>query len=228
MLYKSLKENISYIRFNITILKLLALENIIISLGDVHGFMQYIIYRKEVINKMNILTKLYALSKINKIVCNSIVYNEIFIPSNRVIYYLKRFSHKRNNKKILGIHIRSGIFFNNYTEKYFSRIYLTSFYNRAKQIIQNNNLSFVFIISDNYNFLNKAKLYFKEIIININFRGDIIHSKFSLYNTKFNYNALRIVAEFIILSTCDYIIGTKRSSFSMEACNRLMKRCTFI
>lgn len=230
LLYNNnIDSNFSYRGFNKSILDILKLNKVSLLLTDIHGFMDVLIKSQFSFKKISILKEVYCVRKIDKRFLNSIIYREIFIPSKEVLYYCNMFNLKRKKKKVLGIHVRTGIFSNNFTEEYFSRkIFLNLYYVKADKLINENNFSFVFTLSDNEKYLNELKFHFKNIIIDIPFKGDIIHSRFSLYNPLINNNAIRIVSEFIILSTCDYIIGTKMSSFSSESCNRLLKSCTSI
>lgn len=226
---KYIKSNFSFQKFNKSILSILSLKEVIVKITDIHGFMDFLFYNSNSYHKLRLLKRIYKISKLSKRKINSIIYREIFIPSQNVLYYYNIFDSKRNNKKVLGIHVRSGIFSNNFTESYFSRkIALNIYFDKAQQLIKNNNLSYVFALSDNEKYLCKLKYHFHKYLIEIPFKGDIVHSRFSLYNPVINNNAIRIVSEFIILSNCDFIIGTSRSSFSAESCNRLMKCCNII
>lgn len=227
--YNNMFSNYSFKKFNITILKILEIQTAVIEITDIHGFMDYLIFNRYSYYVKSILTLHYSIKKISKRLLNSIIYKEIFIPSKEVLYYNNIFNIKRRRKKVLGIHIRSGIFSNNYTEQYFSRkIELILYYTKAEEMIQKMNLSYVFTLSDNIKYLTQLKSHFHNVLIDISFKGDIVHSKFYLYNPIKNNNAIRIISEFILLSNCDYIIGTKRSTFSAESCNRLMTLCCAI
>lgn len=222
----------SYVRYrffnNIILDKLKA--NCSILLTDIHGFTNYIISKFLNSKEMTVLKNIYSIKKINGIILNNLIYREIFIPSKSIEKYIKIFNKIKNKRKVLGIHIRSGIFKNNFSENYFTKYFkLKEYFSTSLLIIKNNNISYIFSISDNRNNLNEINHYYKKMIININFKGEVMHSKFSLYDENLNSNAIRIVSEFILLSNCDIIIGTKRSSFSAEACRRMViKRCYFV
>lgn len=231
LIYNKEKENsiIFFKCFNISVLTLLKTNTSII-LTDIHGFINYItqkfIYSKE----MNLIKKVYSLKYIDGSILNSIIHKEIFIPSKYIKKFISIFDNIKRNKKVLGIHIRSGKFKNNFTENYFIKyVKLKKYLKKSILVVKNNNISFIFSVSDNINNLKDINSYFKEVLINITFKGNIVHSKFALYNSHINNNAIRIVSEFILLSNCDIIIGTERSSYSAEACRReLLKKCYFI
>lgn len=216
-------------RFNKTVLKLLDNNNISLILTDIHGFLPILLYKFQNSVRLKLLQKYYSLKEINTGILNSIVYKELFKPSQVINGYIKIFDWKKKGKTVLGIHIRSGIFGNNYTEKYFNnRVNLERYYKKSEIIIAKFNLSYVFPISDNIEYVNEMKMHFGRSLLDIQVEGDIIHSKFSLYNPKINGNAIRIVTEFMLLSSCDVILGTKMSSFSYESCNRLLRTCYVI
>lgn len=215
-----------YKRFKIDIINDIKQDDKSIILTDIHGFINFLITQYHNSKDMIVLKNEYCIKSINTGILSSIVYKEIFIPSNAINEYLDDFNMKKKKKKVLGIHIRSGKFMNNFTENYFSPITnLNVLYVKSKFIIQKYNLSYIFAISDNEIMLNHVKSHFRNILLNISFKGDIIHSRFSLYNPIINNNAIRIVSEFILLSNCNVILGTKYSSFSSESCNRLLNKC---
>lgn len=222
--------NFIYFRsFNNSVIKTLK-ENKSIVLTDIHGFMNYVTHKYFFSKQMKILKREYYLKTLNSVILNNIIQNEFFSPTKCINKYIQEFYRIKKKKLVLGIHIRSGIFGNNFTENYFSNfVTVKKYFIKSLMVVKNNNISFLFSISDNEKNLKQINEYYKKILINISFSGNIIHSKFALYNSKKNNNAIRIVSEFILLSNCDIIIGTKRSSFSAEACRRIIsKKCFFI
>lgn len=219
--------NITFKRFNRNIYSLLEKENIIINIVDIYGYVDILLNNKNKYKEIIQFKKLYNKNKITSKDVHSIIYKEFFSPSNRVLFYLNLFNKNRNKRDVVGIHIRSGLF-SHYRENYFQNVDINFFYKTAREAMNNYSISYVFPISDNIHFLNAVKYYFKKSIINIQFKGKIIHSKFSLYKNNVNNDSLRIVSEFIILSSCNFIIGTMKSSFSTEACYRQNKRCILL
>lgn len=223
------KQFIYFRSFNKSVIYELKQNNSII-IADIYGFINSVILIFSSTKEMSILKKTYSLQTINYLILNNIIHREIFIPSVAIKKYITVFEKIKENKNVLGIHIRSGNFENNFTENYFSKfIKLKKYFTKSLLIVKKYNISLLFSISDNKNNLKEIEMYYKPILINITFDGEIIHSKYALYNLKINNNAIRIVSEFILLSNCDIIIGTQRSSFSAEACRRLLpKKCFFI
>lgn len=140
----------------------------------------------------------------------------MFIPSNNIRKYINLFNINKKKKKILGIHIRSEKFNINYTKPPSIELILNKFYSKSDSLIKQYNITYIFTIADNIIISKKLKSHFQNRIINISFSGDIIHSCYALYNDMINNNAIRIVSEFLILSYCDIILGTKGSSFTYD------------
>lgn len=217
-----------YKRFNRNIFNFSNYINFTLVIKDIYGFLKILIKKFNDSEKMKLLKVIYSIKNVNTISLNSIIYKEIFIPSKKIDNYINLFNIKRRKKKVLGIHIRSGIFSNNFTEHYFSQIHLNHYCNKSRKIIIDFNISYIFIASDNEYYSNKVKKYFEDKVIDITFKGEILHSRFVLYNPLINNNAIRIVSEFILLSNCDVILGTKMSSYSYESCYRKSKYCFFL
>lgn len=223
----NLNSTVIYKRFNITVIKSLNNNNIILTITEIHGFMNVLINLFSTNIRMILLKKKYNIQHVNKNILNSIVYREIFIPSKYINNYLHIFNQKKMNKRVLGIHVRSEKYTINYTNPISLNNILYKFFVLSNKSILQYNISHVFTISDNTIISDELKKYFYKKYISIPFKGDIIHSRYALYNKNINNNAIRIVSEFIILSHCDIIIGTRSSSFSYESCIRLMKKCIF-
>lgn len=220
--------SVFYKRFNISLFNILKTDYYVVELTDIHGYLELLLkdlYRNEYIN---IMKDIYSIKELNKKIVVYIIYNEFFIPSNNITFYVNKFLIKKKKMKVLGIHIRSGKFYNNFTEEYFNKTKgIYTYLSKATEIMKKHKIAYVFTISDSHKYLVEMKNHFKGKIIDVHLEGDIVHSKFSLY-IQLNNNAIRIVTEFFILSKCDFIIGTRRSSFSAESCNINMKYCIFI
>lgn len=219
---------ISYKRFNISVLNVLKRENIVVTITDIHGYISTLLKNLYFNKNLLVFKKFYGIDHISRNIINSIIYREVFIPSKNIRKYINLFILKSRRKKVLGIHIRSERYNIIYTNPHSIEIILDKFFNKSNTIIQHYNITYVFTISDNIIISNKLKKIFENRIINISFNGDIIHSRYALYNGIINNNAIRIVSEFMILSYCDVIIGTQGSSFSYESCNRFLRNCIFL
>lgn len=219
-------ETIFFSRFNESIFNI---QNKSIMITDIYGFSHKLLEKYKKSKELIILKEIYNLKSITSYVITSIIYNEIFIPSYIIKRYIRIFNQKKKGEKVLGIHIRSGKFNNKFNEKYFKNTKnVYNYYLISKKLLKIYNISLIFATSDNKNYSLFLKLRFKDKMINIPFKGEIIHSRFSLYNQYINENAIRIVSEFLILSSCDIILGTKYSSFSYESCKRNMNKCIII
>lgn len=229
LLYGKIDSSIIYYkRFSRDVLNTLNKSNITLAISEIHGFVPFLIRHFYKSKEMSVIKNVYSLSKITRNILNNIIYREFFLPTKIIREYIDVFNIKRNRKKVLGIHIRSGHFYNNFTEKYFSRVNIYKYYTQSKEIIKQYKISRIFVVSDNDYYANEIKKYFYRRIINITITGNIIHSRFSLYTKDMNYDATRIIVEFVLLSHCDVIIGTKMSSFSYESCNMLLRKCFII
>lgn len=218
----------SYKRFNMSVLKDLERENVVITITDIHGYINNLLKNLYFKKKLLIFKKVYNIKTINRNIVNSIIYREIFIPSKYIKKYINIFNKKKRRKKVLGIHIRSEKNKIIYTNPHSMEVILNKYYKISTLLIKKYNISYVFTISDNIIVSNLLKEHFEKRIINITFNGDIIHSRYALYNEIINNNGIRIVSEFIILSKCNVILGTKGSSFSYESCNIFLGNCLFL
>lgn len=214
---KILKLSSIYRKVNNTLISLL-LSNESIQISDIHGSYPIIIRKFRNYNSFLQLVKEYNIKSNIELNIKSIIYHEFFIPSNRIELYITQFYKYKIQNCVLGIHIRSGKFIN-FKENYFhmSNNTLNNFYLKAKTILTNKNCSYTYIISDNRQNIIYLRNKFLKECIELNIPGKIYHSKFTLYNDRISLESIKLVTEFLLLSECNIILGTKRSSFSKEA-----------
>lgn len=209
--------NIVFRKVNNKLLNIV-LNNKSIVISDIHGSFSILIkqFKKHITFRQ--LIYLYSIKSNIELNIKWIIYHEFFSPSNIIQFYVNQFYKYKNTNRILGIHIRSGKFLN-FTEKYFHNDNNTIklFLFKAIDILKSDDCDFVYIISDNIENIVYLRNKLKSRIINITIPGEIYHSRFTLYKDNISLESIKLVTEFFLLSECDIILGTQRSSFSKEA-----------
>lgn len=213
-----------YNRKNVSVLRLL-IFNISLIIYTYHGFINSVLhYYNLTYNLKLILTENRKEYKTLEMLLNSIFLKPSIAIKN-YIYYFKKY---RKREYVIGVHIRTG--------------YLSDFGESDRRFFDNNSISkYIKTINNEINKINNSKLFFisdstaikkyfyelyKNNVIKYSVPGKICHARGTMHGkVELNDCVVKLISENYILSECNTVIGSKKSSYFGMACKRKIIKC---
>lgn len=124
---------------------------------------------------------------------------------------------------MIGIHLRTGYLsdFGEKDRRFFNNRSIIKYINVIDRIIKSNKLSKIYVVSDSTLITKYILSLYKEIALNYSVPGKICHSRYSMHqNNKINDCVIKLISENYILSECNFLIGSRRSTYYGMACTR--------
>lgn len=210
---------VTYNRNNKSILNLLKI-GITIKIYTFHSYSSYVLL---LYNLTNNLYKLIQNGNNKHISLEMILEKEFLKPTNVILRYIKSFKQKAKNYYIIGIHIRTGYLsdFGEKDSRFFNNQSFSLYINAMNRIINQTVKSKLFIISDST--VTKKYLFkkYRNILLNFDIPGKICHARDSMHGKlELNECVVKLIAENYILSECNIIIGSGRSTYFRMAFKR--------
>lgn len=212
---------------NKSILNLLK-ENVTVKIFNYHSYTKDILCFYYLTYKLNLLIK----GKKNKIVALDNVLNLIFLkPKENINKYINHFIRITKKDYIVGIHIRTG-YLSDFGEKgriFFNNNSTSLYIYYIKRVVKMYNKCKIFIISDSTVTKEYFSILFKNRILNYSIPGKICHAKDTMHSgATYNQCVVKLIAENYILSKCNILIGSGRSTYFAIACKRGNIKCITI
>lgn len=215
---------VTFNRKNTTILTLLN-KNISIKIYTYHSFISSVVLRYNLTKDLiNIVKK-----ESNKgIRLESFLHNIFLRPSNHIIENINKFIKIKMNLYTIGIHIRTG-YLSDFGEKdfrFFNNNSIATYYNKINSLLLDNKYSKLLIISDSSVIRRQFIEKYNKYILNFTIHGNICHARYSMHGkAKENECVVKLISENYILSYCNILIGSKKSSYFSLACMRSNVKC---
>lgn len=208
-----------YDRKNSSILNLLKM-NMTIKIYTYHSYTNYVLYYYNLTNNLKILIK----QKQKEQITLEMLLHQIFLkPTKDITNYIKTFKKYTKKYYVIGIHIRTGYLsdFGEKDKRFYNNNTISLYKSIINNIINKYKTSRLYIISDSTLVRQYLSKLYKNKLLNLLIPGKICHARSSMRgNQEFNECVVKLIAENYILSECNVIIGSRKSTYFGMACNR--------
>lgn len=211
-------------RKNSSILNLLR-RNISIKIFTYHSFTSSVLYYYNLSNHLKLLMKEKQYKNMNLDNILSLIFLK---PKDNINKHLKKFKKISKRDYILGIHIRTG-YLSDFGEKariFFSNKSISLYIKNINRIINKYKKYKLYIISDSTLIKEYFTTLYKHRVLKFSIPGKICHAKDGMHGKKeLNECVVKLIAENYVLSECNILIGSKRSTYFGMACSRGVSKC---
>lgn len=149
---------------------------------------------------------------------------DVFLkPSQIIMNYIKEFNELKNGLFVIGVHIRTGYLtdFKENDKRFFNKNSLSNYVKRIENLLLTKHNSKLYIISDSSIVKRNLSEKFINSILNYSVPGNICHARYSMHENKgLNQCVVKLIAENLILSECNFIIGSRKSTYFGMASKR--------
>lgn len=214
----------TYNRKNNTILNLLKI-NESIAIYTFHSFTNSVLQYYNLTKNLKILIK----QKQKYHISLDMILQKIFLqPTERINNYIRQFKYYTKRNCIVGIHIRTGYLsdFGEKDKRFFNNKSIALYINTINRVISKYRNCKLFIISDSTIVKDYFFSIYKNRILKYTISGKICHARYAMHgDVKLNECVVKLIAENYLLSECEIIIGSRKSTFFGMACNRSVVKC---
>lgn len=151
------------------------------------------------------------------------IQDKFLVPTTYIYQYINDFKKKKKDFYIIGVHIRTGYLsdFGEKDNRFYNNNTLIKYIKTINRIVKSNNFPKIYIISDSTKIREYLITLYHRLIFNFTIPGKICHSGYSMHKNKnINECIIKLVAENYILSECNILIGSRRSTYFGLACRR--------
>lgn len=212
-------------RSNITILDLLK-NNYTIKIYTIHRFTTFVLYYYNLTNNLKMIIKE---KQKEYVTLDGLLYQIFFRPTKSITNYINIFKRHAVKKFIVGVHIRTGYLsdFGERDRRFYNNNSMALYINTINRIINSHTNSKLFIISDSSTIKNNLSNIYKRYLVKYSIPGEICHARRDAMhgNMKLNECVVKLITENYLLSECNVIIGSDKSSYFGLACNKSVAKC---
>lgn len=210
---------------NTKILNLLK-NNYTIKIYTIHRFTTSILHYYNLTNNLKFFVKE---KQKEYITLDGLIYQKFFIPTKTITNYINNFKRHITKNFIVAAHIRTGYLsdFGEKDRRFYNNNSMDLYINTINRYIKSHVNSKVFIISDSSTIKNYFSNIYKKYLIKYSIPGKICHARRETMhgNMKLNECVVKLITENYLLSECNIIIGSIKSSYFELACNKSVAKC---